>query len=59
MPFENQYVLMSKFERSLFVQEFKDDIVKIKEATSINKQISSLPHGVQKANQALMYDQLK
>lgn len=37
VPFENQYVLMSKYERSLFVQEYKDDIVKIKEANSINK----------------------
>ena len=41
VPFDKQFIYLNKSEKSLFLQEFKYDVIKITDATSINKQVSS------------------
>ena len=53
VPFDKQFIYLSKFEKSLFLQEFRFDVIEISDATSINKQISKDKQNIEKVFEKL------
>jgi hypothetical protein len=41
VPFDKQFIYLSKHEKSLFLQEFRFDVIEITESPSLNKQITN------------------